>query len=92
MAGGLLAVPLAAEAQQAGKVWRIGLISVTDVKGDEEFFQRLRGLAYLEGRNLVTERRYSEGQAERFSEFAAELVRLKVDIIIVITMPAALAV
>jgi len=42
VSGGLLAAPLAAEAQQAGKVWRIGLVSVTDVKGDEEFFQRLR--------------------------------------------------
>jgi len=88
----LLAARFAAEAQQAGKVWRIGFISVTDVKGDEEIFQRLRELGYLEGRNLVTERRYSEGQAERFPEFAAELVRLKVDIIIVITTPAALAV
>jgi putative ABC transport system substrate-binding protein len=45
----------------------------------------------VEGRNLITERRYSEGQAERFPEFAADLIRLKVDLIIVITTPAALA-
>jgi putative tryptophan/tyrosine transport system substrate-binding protein len=49
-------------------------------------------LGYVEGQNLVVERRYSEGRAERFPEFAAELVRLKADIIIVTTTPAALAV
>jgi putative ABC transport system substrate-binding protein len=87
----LLAAPLAAEAQ-AGKVWRIGLIAVTRATGEEAFFERLRELGYVEGQNLVTERRYSEGRAERFPEFAAELVRLKVDIIIVSTTPAALAI
>jgi putative ABC transport system substrate-binding protein len=87
----LLAAPLAAEAQ-AGKVWRIGLIAVARATGEEAFFERLRELGYVEGQNLVTERRYSEGRAERFPEFAAELVRLKVDIIIVSTTPAALAI
>ena len=91
--GGLLAAPLAAGAQQAARVWRIGYIDVSDdVKHYEAISQRLRELGYVEGRNLVTERRYSQGQAERFPEFAAELVRLKVDLIIVITTPAALAV
>ena len=93
LSGGLLAVPFAADAQPVGKVWRIGYVDVSDdAKRYEAISQRLRELGYLEGRNLITERRYSEGQAERFPEFAAELVRLKVDIIIVITMPAALAV
>jgi len=46
----------------------------------------------VEGRNLITERRYSEGRADRFGEFAAEMVRLKADVIVVITTPAALAV
>ena len=87
----LLAAPIAAEAQK-GKVWRIGLISVARRIGEEAFFERLRSLGYVEGQNLVTERRYSEGRAERFPEFAAELVRLKVDIIMVSTTPAALAV
>ena len=87
-----LSPPLAAEGQQAGKIYRIGLITVTHIPGEEAFFARLRELGYVEGQNLVTERRYSEGRAERFSEFAAELVRLKVDIIIVGTTPAALAV
>jgi len=64
--------------------------------GDETFyaqlFSGLRQLGYEEGRNLVVERRYAEGHTERFSEFAAEMVRLNVDVIIVVTTPAALAV
>jgi len=89
----LLVTPLAAEAQQAGKVWRIGFISVTHRADDEDpFFRRLGELGYVEGQNLITERRYSQGRAERFSEFATELVRLKVDVIVVNTTPAALAV
>jgi putative ABC transport system substrate-binding protein len=51
----------------------------------------LRERGYREGWNLVFERRFTEGHAERFSEFAAELVRLRVDCIIVPTTPAALA-
>jgi putative ABC transport system substrate-binding protein len=54
-------------------------------------FQGLRELGYTEGHNLIVERRYAEGHVERFQEFAAELVRLKVDVIIVVTTPAALA-
>src|SRR5262245_64828755 len=59
---------------------------------EESFFQELRDLGYVEGQNLLVERRYSEGLAERFPEFAAELVRLKLDLIIATTTPAALAV
>jgi putative ABC transport system substrate-binding protein len=92
LAGGLLAAPFAAEAQPAGKVWRIGLISVTHRRTEDVFFQRLRELGYVEGQNLVVERRYSEGRAERFPELAAALARLNVDMIIVTTTPAALAV
>jgi len=54
-------------------------------------FDGLRELGYVEGRNLIVERRYAEGRADRFPEFAAEMVRLKVDVIIVVTTPAALA-
>jgi putative ABC transport system substrate-binding protein len=64
MAGGLLAAPLAAEGQPAGKVWRIGLISVIHDIREDAFFQRLRELGYVEGQNVVAERRYSEGRAE----------------------------
>jgi putative ABC transport system substrate-binding protein len=92
VSGGLLAAPLAAQAQPAGNVWRIGLVSVAYLRDEDIFFQRLRELGYVEGQNLVVERRYSEGRAERFPEFAAELLRLKTDIIIVTTTPAALAV
>ena len=52
----------------------------------------LREYGYEEGRNLLVERRYARGRAELFKEFAAEMVRLNVDIIIVVTTPAALAV
>src|SRR5262249_49399669 len=47
---------------------------------------------YMEGQNLIVERRYAEGHAERFQDFAAEMVRLKADIVIVVTTPAALVV
>src|SRR6266481_7710276 len=64
--------------------------------GHERFydalFEGLRELGYEEGRNLIVERRYAAGRAERFQEFAAEMVRLKVDVIIVVTTPAALSV
>ena len=92
LALGLLVQPLAPEAQQAGKVWRMGLISVAYLKIEDVFFQHLKELGYVEGRNLVVERRYSEGRAERFPEFADELVRLNLDMLIVTTTPAALAV
>src|SRR2546428_10598790 len=88
----LFVAPVAVEGQQTGKVWRIGLISVTHRTGEEAFLERLRELGYVEGQNLVTERRYSEGRAERFPGFAAELVRLKGAIIMVGPNPAALAV
>src|SRR6267143_7034946 len=77
MAGvaGVLAAPLTAEAQPAGKVWRIGLIAVAPASPMDALSQGLRELGYVEGQNLIIERRYSEGRAERFSEFAAELAR-----------------
>jgi len=92
LALGLFAAPLATEAQQAGKVYKIGIISVTRRPGEEAFIERLKELGYVERRNLIIERRYSEGQAERFPEFAAEMVRHKVDMIVAGTTPAALAV
>jgi len=91
LAGGLLVAPLDVDAQPARKVWRIGLISGVYRKEEDAFFQRLRELGYVEGQNLIVDRRYSEGKAERFQEFAAELVRLKADVILVTTTPAALA-
>jgi len=87
----LLVQPVATEAQPAGKVWRMGFISVVHTKVEDVFFEQMRALGYVEGRTLVVERRYSEGRADRFSEFATELARLHVDIIVVTTTPAALA-
>jgi putative tryptophan/tyrosine transport system substrate-binding protein len=89
----LLAAPLAAEAQPLGKVYRIGYLATVPPPAHlwEALLDGLRERGYREGRNLVFERRFSEGHAERFPELAAELVRLRVDLIIVITTPAALA-
>ena len=82
---------LSAQAQQPGKVWRIGFIAHRDERFYEPLFGRLRELGYEEGRNLIVERRYAQGDADRFQEFADEMVRLNVDVIIVVTTPAAQA-
>ncbi|MBI2154574.1 MAG: ABC transporter substrate-binding protein [Candidatus Rokubacteria bacterium] len=85
LALGLLAAPLAAEAQQpAGKVYRIGLLGTSPINPHYEAFrQGLRELGYVEGRNIVIERRHSEGKAERLPNLATELIRLKVDVIVI---------
>jgi len=90
----LLAAPLAAEAQPPGQVYRIGYLAAIPPPAHlwEALLDGLRERGYREGRNLVFERRFSEGHAERFPEFAAEMIQLKVDRIIAITTPAALAV
>jgi putative ABC transport system substrate-binding protein len=87
--GGLLAAPFAAGAQPAGKVYRIGLLSTLPpgttgvARLWEAFMQGLRELGYVEGENLVIERRYApEGQPDKLPELAADLVRLKVDVIV----------
>jgi putative ABC transport system substrate-binding protein len=74
-------------------MWRIGLIAHTsfDKKSADAMREVMRELAYVEGQNYILEPRYAEGKAERFQEFAEEMVRLKADIIIVYTTPAALA-
>src|ERR1700693_3307098 len=85
LTGGLLAAPLAAEAQRGGKVARIGYLS-TNLAGNprlhEAFRQGLRDLGYVEGRNVVIEYRDAEGKFERLPALAAELVALKVDVIV----------
>ncbi len=82
----LLAAPLAAEAQQAAKVARIGYLSTNLAANPhlhEAFLQGLRDLGYVEGRNVVIEYRDAEGKPERLPALAAELVALKVDVIVV---------
>ena len=93
-AGALLAAPLAAEAQQAAKVARIGYLSTNLAalpNRPEAFRQGLRDLGYVEGRNLVIEYRYAEGKVEQLPALAAELVALKVDVIVASGTLAALA-
>jgi putative ABC transport system substrate-binding protein len=83
--GLLLAVPLVAEAQQAGKVPRIGFLALNLAPNPhlhEAFRQGLRDLGYVEGRNVVIEIRDAEGTHQRLPAFAAELVALKVDVIV----------
>ena len=82
----LLAVPLAAEAQKPAKVARIGYLSPLSASADsthsEAFRQGLRALGYVEGQNAVIEARYADGRFERLPDLAAEIVRLKVDVIV----------
>ena len=92
LGGAAVAWPLAAHAQQSGKMWRIGLIAHEQLKHYDVLFDELRQLGYVEGRNIIVDRRYAQGSPERFDEFAAEMVRLKADLIIVNTTPAAIAV
>ena len=92
---GTLCAPLAAGAQQPGKVARIGHLSFGSAtpgsRLDEAFRQGLRELGYVEGQNIVIEYRWAEGRAERLPDLAAELVSLKVDIIVAAGTPAPLA-
>ena len=92
IAGGLAAWPLASRAAEPGRVWRMGFLAQGYEKFYDALFAGLNELGYQEGRNLVVERRYAQGNAERFKEFAAEMVQLKVDVIIVSTTPAGFAV
>jgi putative ABC transport system substrate-binding protein len=95
LVGGILAAPLAAEAQQAGKVYRIGYLSAPTRASVENalqaFLRALRDLGWVEGQNLVIEYRWAEGKVERLPDLAAELVRLKVDVIVAPAGSAALA-
>ena len=84
--GAVAGWPLAAHAQQAAKVYRIGFLGDSPAaypEATEAFRQGLRDLGYVEGRNIAIEYRWAEGKPERMREFAEELVRLKVDVIIV---------
>ena len=82
----LLAVAVIAQAQQPTKVPRIGYLSATSPSANvgriEAFRQGLRELGYVEGKNIVIEWRYAEGKLDRLPALAAELVRLKVDVIV----------
>jgi putative ABC transport system substrate-binding protein len=95
LAGGLLAAPLAAEAQPAGKVWRIGYLGSGSASGQgnraDALRAGLRELGYVEGKNIVIEYRWAEGKYDRLPDLAAELVNLKVDILVTAGTPGTLA-
>jgi putative ABC transport system substrate-binding protein len=86
LAGGLVAAPLVVEAQPAGKVYRIGVLETTspalNAANLDAFQQELRELGYVERQNYAIEYRSADGRLERFPDLAAELVRLKVDLIV----------
>ena len=78
----MLMVSLAVDAQPVGKVHRIGILAAGAASGDEAFRQGLREYGWIEGQNIVLEYRWAEGDFARLADLAAELVRLKVDVIV----------
>jgi putative ABC transport system substrate-binding protein len=94
LVGSLLAAPLAAGAQQAAKVYRIGLLGGSPPNSPggrrawEGFFQGMRELGYVEGQNILVEGRFYGDHTERLPALAAELVQLKVDVIVAGAAPA----
>ena len=93
--GGAAAWPLSARAQQTGKLPTIGFLgSATPLVESQRvaaFVQRLRELGWIEGRTITIEYRWAEGRNERYTEAAAEFVRLKVDVIVTVATPPTLA-
>jgi putative ABC transport system substrate-binding protein len=95
VAGGLLVTPLAARAQTAGKLYRIGILEAIPASQNaanlDALRKGLREMGYVEGRNLIIEYRSADGRAERFPDLTSELMRLKVDLIVTRGTPAARA-
>jgi putative tryptophan/tyrosine transport system substrate-binding protein len=91
LARGLLAAPLAAEAQQAGRMYRIGWLTPALGGPPPTFREALRALGYVEGQGLAFETRYAQDDLGRLPRLAAELVDSKVDVIVAVSPPAILA-
>jgi putative ABC transport system substrate-binding protein len=95
LVGGAAAWPLAARAQQPGKLPTIGFLGtstpLTMSQWVAAFVQRLRELGWIEGRTVAIEYRWAEGRTERFAEIAAEFARLKVDVIVTYATPPTIA-
>lgn len=91
----LLAAPLAADAQQPGKTYRVAYLAAAPRSGNQallaSFQQGMRELGYVEGRNLVLESRFADGKLERLPMLAQEMVRLNPDVVFVSTTPGSLA-
>jgi putative tryptophan/tyrosine transport system substrate-binding protein len=90
---GTLVAPLAGEAQQAVKVYRIGVLLPLGVTPPilARFLGGMRDLGWVENQGFVAEPRYAEGRIERLPELAAALVRLKVDVLVAMGTPATMA-
>jgi putative ABC transport system substrate-binding protein len=90
----LAAAPVASFAQQQGKVWRIGYLTQRsrpvslDADSLGAFVRGLHDLGYVEGKNIVMEWRFADGDNERFPGFVADFLRLKVDVIVTVGFPA----
>jgi putative tryptophan/tyrosine transport system substrate-binding protein len=91
VSAGIAVWPTRSRAQGSDKTWRMGFLSQGYESFYDALFDGLRDHGYVEGRNLLVERRYAEGRAERFAQFADDMVRQKLDIVVVTTTPAALA-
>ena len=95
VSGGLLALPLAAQAQQTGKLSRVGWLSPGSATSDETFLASFRDafreLGWVVGQNIAIESRWAEGKFEQLPDLAAELVRLRVDVIVTVVTQASLA-
>ncbi len=91
----LFALSVSAEAQQSGKIHRIGFLDASTASGSaalvEVFREEMRKLGWIEGKNLTIEYRFAEQKRERVPELATDLVRLKVDLIVVTGAPQTLA-
>jgi putative tryptophan/tyrosine transport system substrate-binding protein len=95
LSGAAAAWPLAARAQQTGKLPTIGYLGATTRSAESQrvdaLVERLREFGWIESRNLTVEYRYAEGRSERYAEVAAEFVRLNVDVIVTYGTPAVAA-
>ena len=91
LAGGASAWPAFAFAQQKQAPKRVGLMANLPLPAVKRFRERLQKLGWVEGDNLLIEYRYGEGQDDRFPKFAAELVSMPVDVLVVWGTPAAFA-
>jgi putative ABC transport system substrate-binding protein len=91
----LLTLCVSAQAQQPGKIFRIGFLAASTASGNagllEIFRQEMHKFGWIEGKNIAFEYRYGEQKPERLPELAKDLARLKVDLILVVATPAALA-
>ncbi len=91
----ILAAPLAADAQQSGKVYRVGHLSGSGEVASKPFIdafrERMRALGYVEGQNLVLDERYAEGKVDRLPSLAQELIHRNPDVLLVSTTPGNLA-